>query len=194
MAKANAAAVVLPWMVGSREDRKARLRAFYEARGDKKAAQVAGSKCDDVLANLCGECGPILEELYGGVSVADLAGRWGVTEMAVYAHLLKYAPEEFRELSANRALGRRRELEEKLAAADDNVKVSKFKALLSSAEWELERVAPKVFGTKQGGEGLSITVNVDRSCGGAVVLDAARGGVSQRLTISGAEASASAGS
>ena len=182
--------VSLPWLAGTREERKARLRAFYEARGDKRAAQVAGSKCDDVLANLCGDCEPILAELYGGTSVAELAKRWGVTSMAIYGHLLAYAPEEFRAVSANRALGRKVECEERLEAASDNVSVSKWRALLQSTEWELERVAPKVFGVKQPGEGLQITVNLDRSCGG--VVDVSGGGVSQRLTISGAEASVGA--
>lgn len=184
---ANAAVVALPWMVGSREERVERLLKFFEGRGEKAAKMRAVKLADEPLANLLGDCEPILERLNGGTGVEELAVEWGVTSMAIYGHLLRYAPEEFRAASANRAIGRRRECVESLEAASDNVSVSKWRALLQSAEWDLERLVPKIYGVKQPGEGLSITVNLDRSCGG--VVDVSGGGVSQRLTISGAEAS-----
>lgn len=153
------------------------------------AAAHAGKRVDDPLANLCGDCGPILEELAGGLEVSDLAVKWGVPERTIYGHLLRYGPEELRAVSAAKALGRRQVCVERLEGASDNVGVSKWRALLQSAEWDLERLVPKLYGAKPEVGGLSIVVNVDRSCGGAVTIDAEGGGVSQRLVIEGAEAS-----
>lgn len=186
--------VVLPWMEVDREERRRRLLAFFESQGDRMAAAHAAARLDDPLTNLCGECGPVLDELHAGVSVDELAAKWGVSERNVYGHLLKWAPEEFRGLQANGAIGRRRFCTERLEEAADNVSVSKWRALLQSAEWDLEKLLPKLYGQKQDVGGLQITVNVDRSCGGAVTIEAGEGGgVPQRLVIEGAEASVAGG-
>jgi len=188
--KSRAVAVALPWMLPDREERRRRLVAFYEARGAKTAHATAAKYCDDPLANLCGDSEPILEELRGGKLVEDLSREWGVPVKTIYSHLLTYAPEEFRAASALRALERKKVCEDSLEAATDNVQTSKWKSLLQASQWDLERLAPKLYGLKQAQEGLSITVNLDRSCGGTV--DVSGGGVSQRLTIAGTEASVSA--
>ena len=188
--KSRAVALGLPWMLPDREDRRRRLVAFYESRGVKTAAATAARYADDPMANLCGDCEPILEELRGGKLVEDLSAEWGVPVRTIYSHLLTFAPDEFRAASALRALERKKVCEDSLERAEDNVSASKWKSLLQAAQWDLERLAPKVFGVKQAQEGLQITVNLDRSCGGTV--DVSGGGVSQRLTIAGTEASVSA--
>lgn len=186
-----AGVVEFPWMLADRGARQARLLAFYEGRGDRNAVPNSWRYADDPLANLCGDCEPILELLRGGEDVEGVSRLWGISSRTLYRHLLVYAAEEFRALSALRALSRKREAEERLEGASDNVGVSKWRSLLQASQWDLERLLPKLYGVKQEASGLQITVNLDRSCGGVVELSG--GGVSQRLVIDGAEASGSDG-
>lgn len=169
-------------MGADRVEREARIREFYEGRGIAGwvAAGTAKREVDNPLVNLCGDCGPLLDGLRDGLTVEELAVELGVHKRSVYGYLLEFAPVEWAKFSAAYAASRLEDATTRLEGAGDQVAVSREAALARTAQWTLERLAPRLYGAKGEG-GVVVNVVLDPSCGGGVVLN---GG-----SLPGAEAS-----
>ncbi len=169
-------------MPAERSVRVERLRAFYRDRGVPAGTvnSLAEIHADDVLANLCGDCRPLLDALARGESVPELAARIGSWGTKIYAYLVEYAPAEWAKFSAGRALERLNKADDALEDATEQVEVSRLSQISRNAQWQLERMAPRLYAAKGESGGVTINVVLDPSCGG-VVLDQSR--------VSGAEAS-----
>lgn len=176
------AAVQPDWMLAERSERVERLRAFYEGRGlpAGKSLGLAKIHADEPLANLCGDCGPIFRALGSGESVATFAARLGVERSDVYGYLIEHSPVEWARWSAGRAAARLDKADEDLEVAEEQVEVSRLSQISRNAQWQLERMAPRLYAAKGESGGVTINVVLDPSCGG-VVIDQTR--------VSGAEAS-----
>ena len=148
-------------------DVRAALKAHYLARGidEARANFLANQNAGKPLARLVGEAEKVLERLRDGASVQETAEEYGVTKQALYQWLLEHAPGEWAGISSAGALVQLEVADEIVMGAEDQVEVSKGGALARSAQWKLERLAPRLYSSKQDASGVQITVVVDRSCG-----------------------------
>lgn len=161
----------LPWMLPTRAERVAALLEWFRSRGDKMAEAHAEFYADRPVANLRGDCSPIFEALSSGMTIRQVAESWGVKDYVLYEYLLAHAPERWASYSAAAAVGRMAKADESLEAAMDSVEVQKWAQIGRNAQWSLERMAPRLYGAKQGSDGVNVVVNIDRTCGGSVVID-----------------------
>ncbi len=161
---------VASWVVGDEAERVKRLEEYYVGRGLPvgSAAYYARLKVDDPLANLCGDCGPVYEALSRGESVPQLAVRLGVHKRDVYGYLIEHSPVEWARWSAGNAVDRLMSADEALDSAETNVEVGRYSAIARNAQWNLERMAPRLYAAKDQNVGVQITVVLDPSCGGVV--------------------------
>ena len=103
--------------------------------------------------------------------MVDVARQMGITSTALGTWLLEYAAEEYRAISAGRALARLQAAEDSLEGATDRLDVAKHRELGKLAGWQLERLSKQYAANKDQNTGVNITVNVDRSCDGSITVD-----------------------
>ena len=77
----------------------------------------------------------------------DIAKSLGVHRSALNQHLLKFAKEDWVCAQAARAITRKEQAEEDLASSVDSLSLARAREVLRSAQWDLERVARRIFGT-----------------------------------------------
>ena len=154
------------------------LVEFYKSRGmsEAKAVHTAVLNGNRPLARLMGNARPILERLEAGERVKEIADSYGIAQRTLYTFLLEHAPMEWAKASAAGALERLEAAQAVVEAAEDQVGVSKGATLIRAEQWKLERLAPRLYGGKDQGGGMQITVNIDRGCGGVVTVEGGGGG------------------
>lgn len=150
----------------------AELEAYYATRTDPgRAKGLAAINQDRPLARLQGNAAPILARLASGLSLVQVANEYGISREALGAWLLEYAPEEYRAISAGRALARLQAAEDSIEDATDRLDVAKGRELGKLAGWQLERLSKQYAANKDQNTGVNITVNVDRSCDGTITVE-----------------------
>jgi len=150
----------------------AELEAYYATRTDPgRAKGLAAINQDRPLARLQGNAAPILARLASGEKLVDVARQMGITSVALGTWLLEYAAEEYRAISAGRALARLQAAEDSIEDATDRLDVAKGRELGKLAGWQLERLSKQYAANKDQNTGVNITVNVDRSCDGSITVD-----------------------
>ena len=127
------------------------------------AAGLAVANADKPLAALKGDATPILDRMRAGESAKVIAQDLGITDIALYAFLLRNAPEQWQEISAGRALQRYEKAKTDLDAAEDQVGIGKARESGKFAQWDLERASRKLYGdSKADNSGLTIQVLIAR--------------------------------
>lgn len=157
---------------GDEESRRLVLEERYRAAGHKHWRSRAVALMNHPLVCLGDDVEPVFEELERGASVEDVAKQLGLKPQEVYRWVMEKGGDRWPRIEAARALERLESGERILDRAVDNTEVSRGKAITSNAQWMLERLASRVYGSKQENSGVSITVKLDRSCGGVVEIGA----------------------
>jgi hypothetical protein len=123
---------------------------------------LAVANADKPLAQLQGDTSGILERLKTERAV-DIAQSLGVSHVALYAWLLKHCPEEWKAISAGKALARIEQAEMDMDAAKDQVAISKARESHRMGAWAAERVCRPIYGdTKQGNGDITVQVLIQR--------------------------------
>lgn len=129
---------------------------------DKCKAGLIIANAGKPLAELGAE--PILARLRCGEKARAIAAELGVSDVAMYAYLLRNAPTEWLELSAGRSLARLDKAADDLDTAEDQLTVSRARESARLAQWDLERANRKLYGdNKQDASGgVTVQVIIDR--------------------------------
>ena len=100
----------------------------------------------------------VLERYTNGEQVAAIAPEFGVSDVTIYALLLREHEAAWKDIQTARALARLENSQEGLRVARDARSLARARELVRSAQWELERILNRLYGPKQE---LTITDNTD---------------------------------
>ena len=114
------------------------------------------------LAELAGDAEPILARLRDGERAMDIARDLGISDVALYAFLLRNAPDQWKAISAGKALARIERAEQDMDAAEDQVAVAKARESHRMGAWSLERVCRGIYGEQKNESGTTVNVIIDR--------------------------------
>jgi hypothetical protein len=126
---------------------------------DHCKAGLAVAHADKVLAKFKGDTSVVLDRLRNGERAVDIAKDLGVSHVALYAFLLRNSPEEWKAISAGKALARIEQAENDMDSATDQTQISKARESHRMGAWAAERVARSIYGETKNGSG-DITVQV----------------------------------
>ncbi len=118
------------------------------------------------LAALAGNYQPILDRLEQGESAQDIASSYGISSTALYAYVLRHAPDAWQSIQSARQLSRLDMAERMVDGANtedvrrDNVDCTRARTISALAQWHLERANRKLFGDSKDSPTLQVTVNM----------------------------------
>jgi hypothetical protein len=105
----------------------------------------------------------VLERYINGEQVAAMAPDYGVSDVTIYALLLREHEEDWKEVQRARALARLEKAQAEMETAPDALSLARARERVRSAQWELERLLRRLYGqdqqAEQGGR-VSITLNI----------------------------------
>lgn len=129
------------------------------SRTPRKAGQIAPVKkkytvAKRPLANLTEEqrstiAREVLDGYMRGAQVADMAPKYGVSDVTVYALLLREHEQEWVDTQRARALARYERSMTDVQEAPDALSLARAREVLRSAQWELERLLRRLYGQDQ---------------------------------------------
>ena len=105
----------------------------------------------------------VLNRVLNEESTTDIAASYGVTRSALNQWLLSTAEEQWRATQVIRALKRKEDAEDELDTAQDVLSLARGRERLKAAQWDLERVCRRIYGTDQPPDlagRVSITLNI----------------------------------
>lgn len=126
---------------------------------------------DGKLAMMQGQIAPlknadpkeILERYLAEQSTKDIAKEFGVTRSALNQWLLKTAEADWKEAQVLRALKRKEDAEDAIDTAPDALSLARARESLKAAQWDLERVFRRIYGSDipiDQASRVSITLNL----------------------------------
>jgi hypothetical protein len=92
-----------------------------------------------------------------------MAPEYGVSDVTIYALLLRDHEEDWKEVQRARALARLERAQNELEVAPDALSLARARERVRSAQWELERLLRRIYGQDQVAEQagrVSITLNI----------------------------------
>lgn len=105
----------------------------------------------------------VLTRYINGEQVAQMAPEYGVSDVTIYALLLRDHEEDWKEVQRARALARLEKAQNELEVAPDSLSLARARERVRSAQWELERLLRRIYGqdvvADQSGR-VSITLNI----------------------------------
>lgn len=110
----------------------------------------------------------VLDRYINGEQVAAIAPDYGVSDVTIYALLLREHQEAWRDIQAARALARLERAQDDLRTAEDAISVARARELVRSAQWELERLCARLFAQKQE---VNVTHNIIESLERLAVIE-----------------------
>lgn len=105
----------------------------------------------------------VLTRYINGEQVAQMAPDYGVSDVTIYALLLREHETEWKEIQRARALARLERAQDKVEKAPDALSLARAREEVRSAQWELERLLRRIYGQDhQANESgrVSITLNI----------------------------------
>jgi hypothetical protein len=111
------------------------------------------------LAQYDGDTEVILKRLRAGESARAIALSLGVTHVSLYEWLIRHSPEEWKTISAGKALARIEQAESDMDSAENQVDIAKARESHRMGAWAVERVARAMYGDNKAESG-GITVQV----------------------------------
>jgi hypothetical protein len=105
----------------------------------------------------------VLTRYINGEQVAQMAPEYGVSDVTIYALLLRDHEEDWKEVQRARALARLERAQNELEVAPDALSLARARERVRSAQWELERLLRRIYGQDQVAEQagrVSITLNI----------------------------------
>lgn len=94
-------------------------------------------------------CHEVLTAYAMGKQVRELAPAYGVSDVTLYALLLREQPEQWKAVQTARALARLEHYQHEMQTADDQISLARARELVRAAQFELERLLAKFYGPKQ---------------------------------------------
>lgn len=105
----------------------------------------------------------VLVRYINGEQVAEMAPEYGVSDVTIYALLLREHEEAWKEVQRARALARLEKAQSRMETAPDALSLARAREQVKSAQWELERLLRRLYGqdhvSNESGR-VSITLNV----------------------------------
>lgn len=90
-----------------------------------------------------------------------MAPEYGVSDVTIYALLLRDHEDDWKEVQKARALARKERAEEKCRTAPDVLSLARAREELRSAQWELERLLRRLYGQDQvASVGSAVQINI----------------------------------
>lgn len=120
----------------------------------------------DLPANLVQD---VLARYESGQQFRQIAKDLGTTHVTLYKRVIAASEETWKELQVARALARKEEAEEEMETAPDNLTLARARERLKAAQWDLERVCRRIYGTDsppQSGQG-TVQININLTSGQA---------------------------
>jgi len=106
----------------------------------------------------------VLERYINGEQVAAIAPEHNLSDVTIYALLLREHEGTWSDIQKARALARLERSQEQLKTADDALSLARARELVRSAQWELERLLSRLYGQKQEVKvDIDMTVTVEHS-------------------------------
>lgn len=91
----------------------------------------------------------VLDRYIQGEQVAHIAPEYNVSDVTIYALLLREHESAWKDIQTARALARLETAQDKLESAADALSLARARELLRSAQWELERLLNRLYAQKQ---------------------------------------------
>jgi hypothetical protein len=91
----------------------------------------------------------VLDRYINGEQVANIAPEYGVSDVTIYALLLREHQEAWKDIQTARALARLEQSQDELQTAPDALSLARARERVRSAQWELERLFSRLYGQKQ---------------------------------------------
>ena len=103
----------------------------------------------------------VLQRYLNGETTTLIAKQLGVTRQGLDYYLRKNHEQEFKDAQITLALERKQAAEDALELASDALALARARELLRSAQWDLERVCKRIYGTDAPANLASFTINID---------------------------------
>jgi hypothetical protein len=91
----------------------------------------------------------VLDRYINGEQVANIAPEYGVSDVTIYALLLREHQDAWKDIQTARALARLEQSQDELQIAPDALSLARARERVRSAQWELERLFSRLYGQKQ---------------------------------------------
>jgi len=91
----------------------------------------------------------VLDRYINGEQVAAIAPEFGVSDVTIYALLLREHQEAWKDIQTARALARLETSQDELRTAPDALSLARAREQVRSAQWELERLLSRLYAQKQ---------------------------------------------
>lgn len=108
----------------------------------------------------------VLTRYINGEQVANMAPDYGVSDVTIYALLLREHEQDWKEVQRARALARLEKAQGDMETAGDVLSLARARERVKAAQWELERLLRRLYGQDsqaEAGAGISITLNIAAS-------------------------------
>lgn len=105
----------------------------------------------------------VLTRYINGEQVAAMAPDYGVSDVTIYALLLREHEADWKEVQRARALARLEKAQGEMETAPDALSLARARERVKAAQWELERLLRRLYGQDaqaEAGAGISITLNI----------------------------------
>jgi predicted transcriptional regulator len=121
------------------------------------------------LANIQGQLNPlkdvkptdILARYLAEETSTQIAKSLGVTKAALSYYMLKHAETEWKDAQVVKALTRKEQAENYLETADNPLDLARGRELLKAAQWDLERVCRRIYGTDSPTSAQAVQININ---------------------------------
>jgi hypothetical protein len=94
-----------------------------------------------------------------------MAPEYGVSDVTIYALLLRDHEDDWKEVQRARAMARLEKSQKELETAPDALSLARARERVRSAQWELERLLRRLYGQDQqpaAGNAVQININLRR--------------------------------
>lgn len=91
----------------------------------------------------------VLDRYINGEQVAAIAPKFKVSDVTIYALLLREHEGAWKDIQTARSLARLERAQDKLSIADDALSLARAREEIRSAQWELERLLNRLYAQKQ---------------------------------------------
>lgn len=91
----------------------------------------------------------VLDRYINGEQVANIAPEYNVSDVTIYALLLREHESAWKDIQTARALARLESAQDRLEHSQDALSLARARESVRSAQWELERLLNRLYGQKQ---------------------------------------------
>ena len=113
----------------------------------------------------------VLDAYINGEQVKNIAPQYGVSDVTIYALLLREHQESWKDIQTARALARLERSQDEIRNSQDALSLARAREEVRSAQWELERLLNRLYAVKQE---VTVDINHHISVDQALSLEAGK--------------------